>query len=131
MNIAYRPATAPDYPFIYSTWLKGLYWGSDWWQMIPRAIYMGHYKRALEGILARNRAIVACLSEDPNVLVGYVVFGQCPSGTTVHFMYVKRPWRKLGIARSLWPEGTVQVSHMTKVAKSILPSNIIFNPFET
>jgi hypothetical protein len=140
-GISLRPATPEDYGFIYSTWLKALYYGwackctpkgpccgsRGLFNLIPYPTYRVQYRRVLEGILARNRATVACLTEDPEVVLGYIVYGQAP---TVHFVYVKKAWRKMGIAKTLWLPGTKQVSHLTKVGKQLLPENVIYNPFE-
>lgn len=128
-HITYRPVTQLDHPFIYSTWLKGLYWGSEWFQMIPWGVYRIGYRNAIAAILTRNRGIVACLTEDPDVVVGYAIVS--PDGGALHWAYVKRPWRKLGIARAMVPTFHT-VTHLTKTGRAIMRAkapDAIFNPF--
>lgn len=133
--ISLRPATEQDLPFIYSTWLKGLYYG---WPhcpskgllgLTPYPTYRGAYRSVLQGILARNRATVACLTDSPDVVVAYSIVS--PDETTVHFVYTKRAWRKLGVARSLVPRDARYVTHLTRIGLSLLSKlpRAEYNPF--
>jgi GNAT superfamily N-acetyltransferase len=127
--ITLRPAAPEDLPFIYSTWLKGLYGGNSLFGLIPYPTYMAAYSNVLAGLIERNRAIVACLSEDPSVVVGYSVIS--PDEATVHWVYVRKAWRKLGVARSLVPRDARYITHLTKTGQSLMKKlpRAVFNPF--
>lgn len=133
--ITLRIGQPDDLNFVYSTWLKGLYYGDSWFSDIPKDIFMKKYHAVLDGILKRNNTtlIVACLKDDPDTILGYSVASWHPTdpGYVLHWAFVKSPWRRIGIGKSLMPPGVVSVSHLTKVGKALLPKiqDAVFDPF--
>lgn len=125
-----RDATAEDSNFILATFLRGLYYGDSWFSLIPKDIFMVHYKAVAEALINKATIKVACLKEDPNVILGYSVMSA--DYQTVHWCYVKSAWRHKGIARSLLPKYPTAVSHLTKLGLSLLNklNNPVFNPFK-
>lgn len=127
--IATRDATPADSGFIFATWLRGLRYGNSWFELIESVVYFKVYHDFIESILNRPTTVIkiACLKDDPEVILGYSVY----SGTSLHWVFVKKAWRSIGIARSLVPTNTTTVTHMTNVGLSILKKhkNVIFNPF--
>jgi hypothetical protein len=123
--IVTRPGEATDVGFIYSTWLKGLYYGNDWFRAIPQELYYDHYHQVIEKLLFNSTTTVACLSEDPDVIIGYAVY----SKDTLHWVFVKNPWRKLGVAKKLIPDNIKRVTHLTILGKKLLPETWVFDPF--
>lgn len=129
--IAYREMKPEDLNFIYSTWLKGLRYGNEWFEFITKEAYYTFYHRIIELILQKPTILikVACLKDDPDVILGYAV----SEGSVLHWVFVKSAWRKIGLAKDLIPEFK-SVSHITSIAKSILITkfpNVEFNPFIT
>jgi hypothetical protein len=127
--IEIRGAFPEDLPFIFSTWLKGLRFGNEWFGLIDSKIYFKVYHEVITAILSKPNVTVkiACLKEDPRVLVGYSV----SSGGRLDWIHVKKAWRGIGIAKNLSPETITSVSHLTNVGRSILKKHqdVIFNPF--
>lgn len=127
--ITTRPGTLEDINFVYATWLKGLRYGNDWFLLIDQDVYFKHYHDVIETILSRpNTAIrVACLVEDPSVIIGYSVY----EGPVVHWAFVKKPWRKIGICKDLMPSRITTVTHLTRTGASLLTKSpgVRFNPF--
>jgi len=121
-----------DKAFIMATFLRGLYYGDSWFSLIPKDIFMENYKRVAEALLVHpsTGVRVACLREDPDVILGYCVHSTVSS--TAHWMFVKAAWRKQGIARKLLPFEPTTVSHLTAAGKSLVFEkfpNCVFNPF--
>lgn len=118
-----------DKAFVMSTWLKGLYYGDSWFSLIPKDIFMKNYHPFLERLLdAPGMEItVAALAEDPDVIIGYSVY----TGTTLHYIFCKKAWRGIGVARSLLPLNLTAVSHLTDLGRRLLPNlpGVVFNPF--
>ena len=118
-----------DRAFIFATWLRGLRFGNDWFRLIPSAIYFLVYHNVIETLLSRPGCAVqvACLKEDPSVILGYSV---C-YGDRLDFVFVKKAWRGIGIAKALVPPGIKTVSHLTDTGKAILAHHkgVEFNPF--
>lgn len=131
-----RDGTKDDLPFIFATWLRGLYYGDTWFNLIrPKDVFMANYHKVIEGILAKSGTIVkvACLKSSPTTVLGYAVFGfTAPDYRILHWVFCKRSWRGIGIAKSLVPINQVNTcTHLTKTGISMLydrPS-ISFNPF--
>jgi hypothetical protein len=124
-----RDGKAEDLSFILATFLRGLYYGDSWFSLIPKAVFMANYKPVIEALLRKNVVKVACLKEDPDVILGYSILS--PDLSTIHWVQVKSIWRRKGIAKSLVPQYPIQVTHLTKLGLSLLPKfqDCQFNPF--
>lgn len=120
-----------DKSFVMATFLRGLYHGDTWFSLIPRNIFMDNYKHVIASLVANptNTIKVACLREDPDVIIGYSVLGH--NFQTVHWVYVKSAWRKRGIAKSLVPQYPTSFTHLSAVGKSLMSKypTAVFNPF--
>lgn len=127
--IKVRDVVAGDRNFILATWLRGLRYGNSWFNAIESQVYFAVYQKIIETIMASPNVHikVACLKEDDDVVLGYIIY----SGNRADWVFVKKAWRNIGIAKMLWPEQITVVSHLTDVAKSILKDKkgIFFNPF--
>lgn len=124
-----RDYVVDDKNFILATWLKGLRYGNDWFGEIEPSVYFTVYQKIIDAVLSDPRVSVkvACLKDDPDVVLGYSV----SSGNRLDWVFVKRLWRNIGIAKSLIPPGITIVSHITTTGRSILRKNkgVFFNPF--
>lgn len=125
--VATRPYREGDRNFILASWLRGLYYGSEWFREIPKEIFMENYHKVIDHILSRAQVTVACLKDDEDVILGYSVHG----GPKLHWVFCKKAWRGIGISKLLVPVGTTTITHLTKVAVSYLRKNpsVHFNPF--
>lgn len=128
--ITTRDANKDDISFIYATWLRGLRHGNSWFELIIQEVYYDVYHRVIENIIKSSKVTtkVACLKDDPGVILGYAVY----SSNRLDWVYVKKAWRSIGIAKMLVPKTTTTVSHITAVGIEILNKhkNIKFNPFD-
>lgn len=127
--IAIRPGVEDDRNFIMSTWLKGLRYGNDWFELIEASVYYENYQKALDRLLGLvvTEVRVACLKDSPDVILGYAV----SRGKTLDYVFVRKAWRGIGVARDLVPSDINTVSHVTDVGRSILKKkpSVKFNPF--
>lgn len=136
--ISIRDHTSLDRNFILATWLRGLYYGDTWFSQIPKAIFMEQYHAILERFLTRPdvKIKIACLKEDPEVILGYSVSRNLKLGeaniVVLDWVFVKSVWRKIGVGKLLMPNRINACTHLTKagsaIAKNKLP-DMIFNPF--
>lgn len=128
--ITIRNMYPDDWNFILATWLKGLRYGNDWFGLIEAPVYYESYQKVIENILQLpiTTIRVACLQDSPDVILGYSV----SRGTVIDYIFVKKNWRGIGIAKSLVPDGVTTASHLTEVGKAILKKypTITFNPFK-
>jgi GNAT superfamily N-acetyltransferase len=127
-----RESISDDTPFIFSTFLRGLYYGDPYFARTPKNSFMKAYHSVLEQILSLPavKVHIACLKEDPEVILGYSITGG--EGTILHWVFVKSAWRGIGIAKELVPSTIKAATHTTSVGDSLLRKHrdVIFDPFD-
>ena len=127
--VEFRAEVEADRPLIYATWLKGLRHANDHFELIQNTAYFKHQHALISSILDNfdTTVKIACLKEDPSVILGYCVF----NGPVLHWVFVKKAWRKIGLARDLVPKDIKIVTHVTKVGRDLLQKSpgIEFNPY--
>lgn len=120
-----RAATVNDRAFIFSTFLKGVRFGMDLYSEIDEKVFFEQYPKVVETLLSRSEISVMCLAEDPDVILGYAV----RQGSVLHWTFVKKAWRKQGIAAKLC-EGVTEVTHLTRPGTDIKnKKKLKYNPF--
>jgi GNAT superfamily N-acetyltransferase len=129
VDVAIREARNEEHPFIYATWLRG-YRQSRFADRVPASVYFAAHHQVVERLLARSRVLVATPAGDDSTVLGYSVV----EGATVHFVYIKLAFRKLGIARRLLDGVDVphcSASHVTKDAEEAMRRwpCIVYNPY--
>lgn len=125
-----RDGKESDNNFILATFLRGLYYGDSWFSLIPKDIFMDNYKEVAEHMVANNTIKIACLPEDPDVILGYSILSA--DFQTIHWVYVKSAWRKKGIGTRLTPKYPTTISHLSSLGKELMKrfDNCVFNPFK-
>jgi GNAT superfamily N-acetyltransferase len=110
--VSYRLPLPGDIPFFFATWLKGLRFGNEAAKARPSREYYTAQHRLIEAVLRRSGVIVsvACLKDDSDVILGYSV----TQGSTVHWVFVKKQWRGIGIGHDLLPLTIATVTATTK-----------------
>lgn len=117
-----------DTNFILATFLRGLYYGNEFYGLIPKHLFMENYKTVVENFIKSSVIKVACLEEDPGVVLGFSILSK--DSVSVHWLYVKQIWRNQGIGKSLLPPSALYYSHFTTLGLGLAKKrNMIFNPF--
>lgn len=123
-----RDGLESDTAFIISSWLKSLYYGNSWFSLMPKQVFLDNYRFVLMALLPKSSIKVACLKDTPEVILGYVVSSK--DETVIHFAYVKKDFRKIGVARLLAPKQANICTHTTASGLAIIKNKgWIFNPF--
>jgi hypothetical protein len=113
-----RVHSKEDLPFIYSTWLKCFRHSSTFAKEISNDIYYKYHQMVIDRILNRGATIyVACDKLSPETVFGYIL----GEGDVLHFLYVKKSFRKLGIGTALLDTYGIPefISHLTKDSKKL------------
>lgn len=98
----YRQPIQADHPFIYNSWLKSFRTYSSWATQVAPTIFFANHKMVIAKLLEEAGVLVACNPDLPDQIFGYAVFTQTGSNVTVlHYVYVKHPFRKMGVAGGL------------------------------
>lgn len=116
-NITIRGLEVGDANFIYSTFLRGVKYGSDFYKATEESIFFAEYQKVLEGILNRPvNVVIASLSDEPDVILGWAIYDT----KTLYYVYTKEAWRRQGIATKLLVGSNIsEVAHMTKLGEKI------------
>jgi len=135
LPIALRPAHKEDVNFIFNAWLKS-FRNSDFATPMANEIYFSNHHKTIEKILKYYSVIIACNKDDPNQIYGFLCAGYTDSVFTIHYAYVKHPFRKMGIAKELLksfnydPNYAAIYTHDSKIAKYLVKNhNIIYHPY--
>lgn len=132
MNTQIRAYKDSDHNFIMASFLRGVYYGNQFYSMVNKDIFMRNYKHIGEAIISQNLVLIACLPDDEDTILGYSIM--TPDTTAIHWVYIKKDWRaKFGILQLLLPDTALTFSHFTtkglELAKKLYPK-ITFDPFK-
>lgn len=83
-----RPAAPSDHNFVYATYLRNRWYDTLNTTTLQKDTWMRIQHGRLEKMLASQPVLVVCLSEDPEVILGYKLL----DGSEV-WSYVKKDWR--------------------------------------
>lgn len=114
-EVTIRDPKPEDINFILSTMLKGLFYGSKFWAEVDQTSFFSNYEPFIKHLMLRSQIKIACLDDDQDVILGYSM----ANGNTLHFLFVKKSYRKLGIGKLLYPAGIDTVSHITDIGNSL------------
>lgn len=115
---------------VLATWLNSNRYGSAYFKDIDSQSYFQTYSKGLTELLKRPNCMarIAVFASEPDTLIGWAVF----EGSILHFLYVKRDARGLGVAWKLYPEQAETITHLTNQGRAIWKkklNKLKFNPF--
>lgn len=91
-----RPMRPTDEAFILDAWRRS-YEGSAAVKHADREHYRQEMTRTIRRILDKATVRLRVDAEDENTIVGFAAF----TGHELHYVYVKKEFRKMGVARAL------------------------------
>lgn len=136
-QVAYRGLRPDDEPFIYSAWLKSVRNDSHVYACVPdKVFYEGHHSVIERLLKSRDTEVtLACLLDDSAVLIGFAITDMTHG--TMHFVYVKSPFRRMGVATGLLKTAGADprkgvCTHWTKFLSQYqrtLWPGLVYNPY--
>lgn len=122
-----------DYhPLLFSRWLRSLRFGNTLFKKISSNDYYKSYQAFIEKLLDKPDCVIrlAVLSDDHDVVLGFAVSRE----DVLDYIHVHTDYRRIGVGRSLFPQGITTFSHITATAIIIWQGNdkykeLKFNPF--
>lgn len=122
-----RLATEDDLRFVHSSWHTNFWkvWAN---KHVQREHYNGGMDRRIERLLKRSKTLVAFFPEVPDEVLGW----SCMEGDTLHYVYVKATYRRVGIGSGLTHGLVKWYTHQTNEAGRAFMARIEaqFNPFK-
>jgi hypothetical protein len=129
-EIVIRSVEWKDKDLIFSTWLRGQYWGSNYFLNMDQDEYFQDYAKRITRYISRPGTQIDCavLKDAPEVVLGYIVYHD----QHLFWAYVKRDYRKQGILNLLLKNMDFEgYSGHTKVGLAIAKKrNFHFNPLQ-
>ena len=98
LPVRIRKADEGDTSFIYSSWLKS--YASQNKDQPKITVYKMH-RSVVRRLLEEGITLVACMEDDPDQVLGWLCAHRIPKFLILHYCYVKAPFRRFGLARSL------------------------------
>ena len=118
-----RPAVETDVAYILDTWLEGM---ASEYRDVRKSDYETQARLHILRILERGPGVaIASPVDEPSVIWAYIVV----EGQAIHWCYVRRSHRRLGIARRLVTTvlpntpAPLAISHITGVVRKIKQSH--------
>lgn len=128
--ISFRALNPLDLNFILVSWLRALRFGNDYFRDGDDRKYYEKYQLFIKELLNQKETFVnvACLTEDPDVILGYAVLAP----PKLHWVYIKKAWRNLGLAKKLVEQFKIEtVTHLTKAGNAIRKKKgLRFDPYD-
>lgn len=123
-----RPYQETDKSFIMASFLRGVYYGNPFYTMTPKDAFMTNYKRVGESFIANCDIKIACLADDDDIILSYIILSK--DNHTLHWCFTKKAWRQQGLAKALMPKKVNTYTHFTELGSKLKHKlNAIFNPF--
>lgn len=97
MGYQIRPAKSTDINRIYSDWLRSYRQNSTSMKELPEKVFFDEHRRVINGILKTGTVLVLADCADDYVVAGFICF----ESDVLHYIYVKKDFRKLGLASEL------------------------------
>jgi len=123
-----RDFVLADEYFVYSSWLKNFWLCAKNDGIRKNIFFEGHHK-VIEKTLKKSSCLIAAHADDHDQIIGWI----CTEDKNIlHYIYVKSPFRRSGIAELLIAESdlvdTVIVTHETEMLKH-LKLRSEYNPY--
>lgn len=92
--VVIRPFNAKeDEAFVYATWTKNQFYAIKEPVNVSKAVWFSNKCASIKKILETGNVYVACLSDDPDFIIGYSVF----KDDQPEWIYIKKKYRHHGI----------------------------------
>lgn len=127
-----------DTNFILNSWLKS-YRDSPQVNRMENSAYYHEQAKIIKELLKTVNVLVACDKSDSNQIFGYLVSQRVDNTFCLHYVYVKLPFRNMGIAKmmiaardhELGKEVGLYTHHTDPANKLAYKYRMMFNPYVT
>lgn len=132
LPVVLREARDTDRRFIAHSWLRSLKGSAIAKLGKDSGRFFRGYGLTVDALLDRSRVLVACQPDDEDAIVGWAAVE--PGGIpTVHYVYVKHPFRRYGVAKALLSPlkgESVAYTHETPALRRLpIPTGWVYDPY--
>lgn len=104
-----------DQAFIFSSWLRTYKHHSYFAKRIKHALFFKGHHAVIEHILEKptTTVAIACPKGDLDTILGYLVYEPAKeSRPVIHFVFVKEPFRRMGMAKTLFKSQHIDINNI-------------------
>lgn len=100
-QVVLRPIKSEDVALVTNSWLTSYRDSCHVWG-VPDQSYFWCMHKVLETLIPRSAVVMAVLEDDPNTILGWVAYEMADSAMILHYLYVKKAFRGMKIAKKLF-----------------------------
>lgn len=130
-----RPALEGDASFIFNSWLKS-FRENGLARPVSNEVYYTEQHKLIERLLKTCTTVVACDPKDPASIFGWACYERVDGVFVLHYVYVKHPFRLLGLAKELLADSGHDFAtaglftHWTSAAMKLHDKkNLLYHPY--
>lgn len=136
LPVIVRPANQDDYGYLLASFTRELHKVIPY-NFIPNPIFFPYYTKLLNLLLSKSQTLVACIDDNPNDIVGYLIAQPYNQDNIIlHWCQTKAIFRRLGVAQVLlesfdhdYQKKNLVCSHYFNLFKQLKNKyNLIFDP---
>ncbi len=137
LPIEFRTPNAGDESFIYNAWLKS-YKDSPCGKTMVSDVFFSNHKLIVSSLLGDDSVdiLLAVNPDNPAQIYGFACLEKTPAVSTIHYVYVKYNFRKLGIAAALVaqlepnPDNIKFFTHLPREWREVVTKyDVVYNPY--
>jgi GNAT superfamily N-acetyltransferase len=99
-TVTIRPAKQDDIPFIFSSWLKS-YRESEFAKLIRNDVFYTEHHALIDNCIKKGMVFCAVNKTDDQQIFGWISVDLATQPASLDYIYIKHPYRGLGIATML------------------------------
>jgi len=132
--VTIRQPKPDDISFLFSSWLKS-YRNSPWAKPMHNNVYFDYHHALIQDLLNHSEVYIACSKKNGSDIYGYAVGQWINDVFTLHYVYVKHAYRRLGIGKLLMAcfnrgEFAGCYTHHTHMASKLADKfALLYNPY--
>lgn len=96
-----RPMDVEDHAFVFNSWMNSYRKGSKLAKSLDYPVYKAGQTDQITRLLLGSDTLIAANPEEPGQIFGYICFTEFEDLTALHWIYVKEPFRRFGIADAM------------------------------
>ena len=97
-----------DTNFVIATWLRNYKEQSYFAKRIIYNVYFKYHEPVVKLLIQRSHILISFHEKEPEVNLGFFCFETTPTEFIGHYIYVKKPFRGIGIAKEFIKESKMK-----------------------
>jgi hypothetical protein len=101
---------------------------------IAQELYIPEQTKIIDHLLSYSNTLIACFPEDPETIMGYIIYDLSDLGLILHWYHIKSPYRQDNILLNellsyIYPNYNNELVMMTHNSPNRQPDNFVFNSY--